>query len=237
VSYVKRIVCLANSRKHAGRCIAGKEVLEQGFGGWVRPVSARTTTELAREERRYRDGKDPKILDVMDVWLREAAPHGYQTENHLVDAERGYRRAGAVAWERADELLDHPATLWRNGSSSYHGLNDRVSAAQAVEWTWSLALIRPEALKMRVHSEGGKARVRAWFRYGGAAYVFSVTDPFAEWAWLAKPDGEYAVEGAMLCVSLGEPHTDGYCYKLVATVLTGAGDSKNHADQAERFSL
>jgi putative nucleic acid modification protein with dual OB domain len=220
MSYVKRMVCLANSRKYAGRCIAGKEVLAQGFGSWVRPVSARTTTELARNERRYADGKDPKILDVMDVWLREPAPHGYQTENHLVEAARGYRRAGTVEWERVGELLDRPDTLWANGSSSYHGLNDRVQAEQAAAWTWSLALIAPQALSMRVHSEGGKPRVRAWFQYGGAAYVFSVTDPFAEWEWLAKPDGEYAVEGAVLCVSLGEPHTDGYCYKLVATVLT-----------------
>jgi hypothetical protein len=220
VSYSKRIVCLANSRKHAGRCIAGKEVAPKRIGGWVRPVSSRGTTELAREERRYADGKDPKILDVMDVGLLEPAPHGYQSENHRIDIARGYRRIGTWPWERLGELLDHPATLWTNGNSSYHGLNDRVKAEEAALMNWSLALIEPEALAMRVRSEGGKPRVRAWLRYGDASYVFSVTDPFAEWAWLAKPDGEYAVRDALVCVSLGEPHTDGYCYKLVATVLT-----------------
>jgi len=220
VSCVKRIVCLANSRKFAGRCIAGKEVRPEGFGAWVRPVSARSTTELSRDERRYRDGKDPKILDIMDVGLREPAPHGYQMENHLIDAVRGYRKVGELPWDRIGALLDEPETLWTNESSSRFGCNDRVAAAQAAGLNWSLALIRPETLRMRVRIEGGKPRVRARFQYHGVPYIFGVTDPFVEWAWLKHPDGEYPVQDAVLCVSLGEPFTDGYCYKLVATVLT-----------------
>jgi hypothetical protein len=184
VSYVKRIVCLANSRKYAGRCIAGKEVRSGFVGGWVRPVSSRTTLELAREERRYADRSDPRILDVMDVGLLEAVPHGYQTENHLLDTTRGYRKIGVWPWSRMPERLDYPDTLWTNGNSSYHGLNDRVKAEEAASLVTSLALIAPEACAMRVHSEAGKPRVRAWFRYAGVSYVFSVTDPFAEWAWL-----------------------------------------------------
>jgi hypothetical protein len=38
---VKRIVCLANSRKMSGRCLAGRELINGLPGGWVRPVSAR----------------------------------------------------------------------------------------------------------------------------------------------------------------------------------------------------
>ena len=69
------------------------------------------------------------------------------------------------------------------------------------------------------------ADLRVQFRHAGVANVLPVTDPFAEWAWLAKPDGEYAVPGALLCISLGEPFADGYCYKLVATVLTPPSQS------------
>ncbi len=220
MSYTKRLVCLANSRKYLGRCIAGKEVGPGFVGGWVRPVSERSTTELAREEGRYADGKDPKILDVMDVGLVEPAPRAYQTENHLIDKARGYRFVGEWPWRRMRELIDRPETLWTNGSSARYGVNDRVKAEEAEKFTTSLALIEPENLTMRVFSEGGKPRVRARFRYAGVEHVFSVTDPFTEWAWLPKPDGEYAMPEALLCVSLGEPFTDGYCYKLVATVLT-----------------
>ena len=34
MAYVKRIVCLANSFKPGGSCIAGREVIGNGFGGW-----------------------------------------------------------------------------------------------------------------------------------------------------------------------------------------------------------
>ena len=38
---VKRIVCLANSRKLHGRCVAGREWDGDRVGPWLRPVSAR----------------------------------------------------------------------------------------------------------------------------------------------------------------------------------------------------
>jgi len=41
MSITKRIVCLANSRKMRGRCIAGRELLPDNVGPWVRPVSDR----------------------------------------------------------------------------------------------------------------------------------------------------------------------------------------------------
>jgi hypothetical protein len=87
MSYVKRIACLANSRKYSGRCVAGKEVLERGYSGWVRPVSDRPLGEVSEEERRYESGRDPRVYyDVIDVPLLEVRRHGYQTENHLLDA-------------------------------------------------------------------------------------------------------------------------------------------------------
>ncbi|MGH7707024.1 MAG: dual OB domain-containing protein, partial [Vulcanimicrobiaceae bacterium] len=36
---LKRIVCLANSRKLQGRCVAGRELQKNGPGAWIRPVS------------------------------------------------------------------------------------------------------------------------------------------------------------------------------------------------------
>lgn len=37
---VKRILCLANSRKLSGRCVAGREIANPRLGPWVRPVSS-----------------------------------------------------------------------------------------------------------------------------------------------------------------------------------------------------
>jgi len=44
---VKRLVCLANSRKLSGRCVAGRELSGGRPIGWVRPVSARENEEVS----------------------------------------------------------------------------------------------------------------------------------------------------------------------------------------------
>ena len=71
---VKRIVCLANSRKLSGRCIAGREFDGRRAGDWVRPVSDSEHEEVSQRERQYEDGSDPKVLDIIDVPLVEARP-------------------------------------------------------------------------------------------------------------------------------------------------------------------
>jgi hypothetical protein len=45
---IKRLVCLANSRKSGGRCIAGRELLTGNLGEWIRPVSDRKNEESQR---------------------------------------------------------------------------------------------------------------------------------------------------------------------------------------------
>jgi hypothetical protein len=223
-NYVKRIVCLANSRKHSGRCIAGKEVLENRYGTWIRPVSARPSAEVSEEERRYKNGEDPQILDVVDIPMLAPAPLLHQTENHIIDAECYWTKTGELAWTKLEQLVDEPETLWSEGDSTYYGRNDRVRLEVAGRTTNSLVLIRPQALSICVQAEGTefgnpRRRVRADFKYRVMSYFIIVTDPVAERAFLARPDGRYHIDEAFLCVSLGEPHTDNYCYKLVAAVI------------------
>lgn len=80
-----KIVCLANSRKLYGRCIAGKEVGGEHAGRWVRPVSNRLHEEVSENERQYEDGSDPEVLDIIEIPMVSAKPHGYQQENWLLD--------------------------------------------------------------------------------------------------------------------------------------------------------
>ena len=74
----KRILCLANSRKLSGRCVAGREIVNGMAAAWVRPVSNREHQEVSEYERQYEDGTDTSVLDIVDVPLIEPRPHLYQ---------------------------------------------------------------------------------------------------------------------------------------------------------------
>lgn len=224
MNYVKRIVCLANSRKNSGRCIAGKEVLSDGYGPFIRPVSARPSAEVSEEERRYENGQDPRVLDIIDVPMIAPSPVLHQTENHIIDGESYWVKRGKLAWRELSRLVDRPENLWFHGDSTYYGLNDRIKLEMASKVTRSLFLIHTNLLSIQVQTEGAefgapRRRVRASFSYLGTNYIMIVTDPVAERAFLLRSDSEYRFDEAYLCISLGEPYTDNYCYKLVAAVI------------------
>ena len=65
-----------------------------------------------------------------------------------------------------------------------------------------------------------RRRVRAQFSIGNVEHSLVVTDPVAERVFFGREDGDYPLVETYLSVSLGEAHTDGNCYKLVAAVIS-----------------
>jgi len=223
-AYTKTIVCLANSRKVSGRCIAGKEYADGVFGGWIRPVSARRDEEISEDDRRYQSGDYANLLQIVTIPLAQPIPDGFQIENHRIDDGYYWTRQGSVSWRHLYSAVDAVDTLWIDGHSSYNGINDRVPADRAAVVSGSLLFLGPLALNLEVSAEGAafgnfKRRVRAYFKHRGRRYAFAVTDPFIEHAYLAQVDGRYAVDQAFVCVSLAKVW-DGFAYKLVAAIVT-----------------
>ena len=219
----KRIVCLANSRKPFGRCVAGVELTDFGFGNWIRPVSSREHQEVSEYERQYENGKDPVLLDIIDVPLLKRCPNGYQRENWLLDPELYWGKADTFDWEELDSISETKGILWKNGSSTFHGENDRIPEIEAGRETSSLTLVRVDRANLRVYAPGAafgnsKRRVQACFNFAGYSYALRVTDPKIEKEFLGQADGEYQLGESFLSISLSEPF-EGYSYKLVAAVL------------------
>lgn len=223
----KKILCLANSKKESGRCIAGREVLGSGAGPWIRPVSSREHQEVSENERQYEDGSDPKILDVFNVPLIKHHPHACQTENWLLDEKLYWTKVGQIGWEELQPYVENPETLWINGSSTIHGENDEMDRAAADMLPRSLYLVRTAKVDLRVLAPGAaygnpKRRVLGTFEHRGTTYAFWVTDPVIEREYKAKDDGDYKLGECCLCVSLGEPFSKKgveYRYKLIAAII------------------
>ncbi|MCP9456717.1 MAG: hypothetical protein NNA18_11500, partial [Nitrospira sp.] len=210
MSIVKRILCLANSKKLSGRCVAGREVLDSGPGCWIRPVSARPTEEVSEDERQYQDGSDPRVLDVIDVPLIRHQPHACQTENWLLDPGYYWTKVRQVGWAELQRYVENPATLWTNTRSTHNGANDEILQADADALHNSLVLIHVPTLELRVFESGGafgkpKRRVQASFEYRRIRYALWVTDPVIERDYKARADGTYTLDESCLCVSLGGP--------------------------------
>lgn len=224
MSAVKRIVCLANSRKLSGRCVAGRELAGgKAAGPWIRPVSARPDQEVSEHERQYEDGSDPRVLDIVGVPVLARKPHEWQTENWILDAERYWKKLGHFSWFDLPRLLDPPEPLWIDGHSTYNGANDKVPMELVGRVSSSLRLVHLERLRLRVFAPGeafgnSKRRVQALFSHAGSDYRIWVTDPAYEKTYLSKLDGEYETGECYVTVSLGEPY-GGSCYKLAAAVI------------------
>lgn len=216
----KRIVCLANSRKTRGRCFAGKEVLRDGsVGGWIRPVSNRETEEVSWREYHYEDGTDPLLLDIIETPLVEAKPKIFQQENWLIDDKQSWKKLGEISWDNLQQFADAPDSLGINGYSTKIGSNDRIPESLAGTLVDSLFLIEVSDLVLVASDFYNRPRVLGCFWYNGTEYRMWMTAHPHEREYINKPNDAYRIGKCFLTISLGSPHTDGFAYKFIASVI------------------
>lgn len=219
----KTILCLANSYKHGGRCVAGV-CLDDGV--WIRLRGAAPDGSLNASESVLDDGSEPRLLDLIEVELHYAIP----TDAHPEDWQ-----IAPVGWR----LLQRPASTAQlqkvtaaadKGTTILRGASDRmpVEEIQSKPLQSSLVLVCPSEINWWIRGEGDKRKNRSLFRRHNITYDLAVTDP----RWLerlnlmpagiyphstfAEPDSE-----TWLTVSLSEAF-HGWHYKLVAAVLVQA---------------
>ena len=231
----EHILILANSVNHwPGVCIAGREINSKGqqytIGAWVRPVSANGEGELSPSETRLVGGKQPAVMDFVEVQLSHAVNDLLQPENWLIDAGQRWRSVNASYQKPGLELLrEEPKSIWLQRDER----GDRVSPAYLKKSPpdQSLYLIRVPSIRARFEWNEWdgryKQRRRALFTYRGVDYELNITDPeFSEryrdqFPAKGSPAKTFTVtpaNGCYLCVSLA-PEFNCYHYKVVATII------------------
>ncbi|MBD5411663.1 MAG: hypothetical protein HDR51_02820 [Treponema sp.] len=218
----KTFICLANSRKKSGLCIAGKELENHQV---FRPVSERITEELSEIEIRYKDGKLPRLLDVITIETKSYKPNDFQKENWLIDTNYYWQYKESFKFMDLDSLCDNPADFWKNTESSYNGCNDRIDSAYFRKIDKSFMFLKLQKSSIIVREEGReflnpKRKVRIRFNLNGTDYVLPVTHPEVERFFLGKPDGEHCISKThYLSVSSGTPHSDNKVYLFAAGII------------------
>jgi len=225
MTYVKTIVCLANSTKRdPNRCIAGRELVNNQLGSWIRPVTGDATIEgaIPPSVSRLDIGRQIAKLDIVEMTFDRASPKGCQIENHLL-APVQWRYIGAWQLASLPQLANGYPDLWNKGNSTYNGLNDQISTSEAGGLQDSLRLIEPDNFSYCVRMEGwaGKQKraLRGSFSYKGTNFTLKITDP----AYAAQTpdlvvDREYTFQGRVLiCVSIADVFRDNH-YKLIAAI-------------------
>src|SRR5271165_2358978 len=157
-----QFICLAHSKKHSKRCVAG---LRLDTGEWIRPVSKEEHGELSFSQVRLSDGGDPRNFDVISAVLEKHLPLKNQPENWRI--QNSPWRLICRPFPREHIALLRK-TLLRN-SILFGNTLDRV-AYQEFETTpakESLVLAKPSHARWTVkRTQSWKKQLRVTFNLG-----------------------------------------------------------------------
>lgn len=216
------VICLANSWKHGGRCVAG---LRMDGEGWVRPVSSEPEGVLQAQHYTLAGGGEAALLDVLKMRLVGPQPEPHHPENWLMECGQ-WKRTAWAALNQVQAILQQSLT---SGPELLGDCQEKIAytSLQQKAAVQSLALVCPENLLWQIQEnpQGGKRRTRAVFTLAGRLYNLPLTDPTWSKRLSGLPVGcypwEYNGQEVLLTISLSEPFAkDGFCYKLVAAVVT-----------------
>src|ERR1700733_6185240 len=113
---LSRFICLANSFKISGRCLAGIELDKQNnpkiiSGGpkWIRPISETQHGEVSEHLV-----SDIDLLDIVELEITGSPMEtGYQSEN-VYFRQTSIKRIGNLEMDLLDELCSQELLLFEN---------------------------------------------------------------------------------------------------------------------------
>lgn len=213
----RRLVCLANSYKEKGRCVAGIEldkkgnpIIENGRPKWGRPVSTNGHGEILTDLV-----SDLSILDILEIDVTEECPDKYQSENVFFN-EDYIKSIGAFDKAKLNMACEDSKYIF---ATRYPSLSEEVTQ----KLSHSLMLIDTEVFEVilipnEYNPEHAKPRLK--FSYNDFEYDLPITDPDFLRKHKANPKVLSKKNRIVLCLSLGVkfPKTGRY-YKLVAGII------------------
>lgn len=227
----KFFICLANSYKRGGRCIAGVEIAlkddgkwkmirnHDGNPQWIRPIA---NTPYGEIPNHLALGIKPlTIVKLCDV---QPCPHNAHTEDVFFSQMNCYKDDFPIINEVLNLLVDP------NHQAIFHNRGRAISTQMITGLNYSLMLIHPENIQTYIDETREKSKYRMSFTYFGTNYDFPITDPLFLDRMRETPQLYSQIDNAYLTLSLGMEF-EGWHHKLVAgVILPKTNDNRQRSD-------
>lgn len=232
-----KIVCLANSFKHGGRCIAG---IKTDRTGWIRPISAQLDGTLTEADCQLANGKFPELFDVIKINCTEPYPSSHQPENWVVSQQK-WMFSGRPTRKFLKSLLKSEVERAERCEYLFGNSSDRIdwNSIQEKPLDASLQVIAPKNITWKITTPDFiNRKYRVSFKFCEVFYDLPITDPAWRETLSQLADGDYCAAEAiellnlqdfhpdrfLFTMSVGEPFRprspgDWYCFKIVAAVM------------------
>ena len=207
-------ICLANSFKEGGRCLAGIEldnnhnpILISGRPKWIRPICdthhGEVPTEIAHSFR---------IMDIIELEITGSPAKTYQSENILFNA-------GSI--KTIGNYTSSLTDLCENRNLIFGNRGKALSKDYIGNLNYSLLFISVTTFEVSQKSyevRNSRPQVRLVFTYNGNQYDFPVTDPVFLYNFQQNPEILDNVDRLFLTLSISVEFENWY-YKLVGGII------------------
>lgn len=213
------VICLANSLKHGGRCVAGIEIKT---GRWVRPYSYLDSGNIPTHLTVIGD-RPLQLLDVVDIPLA-ACSRGYEVENRriLCPNWKKVRQASAseVVPYLEQELLHFVQEDWISAVPFHYLISLPVAQRRTIQ------LVKTDDFQVF------EARAEKWrgsFSIHNVSLTATITDPvFLDRLNAGHTPSRFCLVVLSFSQPWKKPDSDDVkrCYRLIAGVIELPPDDK-----------
>lgn len=222
----KYFICLANSYKRGGRCIAGVEIISDNSGGWKPVRNDDGRPRWIRPVVRSLYGEIPnfvaeriELLSVVKLTDVVSCPEQAHVENVYYSRMEQCEYNVSLEPSMLNQLIDS------KHQSIFHNRGRAVSAEMLVGINYSLMLIHPDKASAYRDENREKSKNRMKFTYYGVEYDFPITDPAFLDEFKREPERYDTISDVYLSLSLGLEF-EGWHHKLVAGVIIPKDSAK-----------
>jgi Anaphase-promoting complex subunit 4 WD40 domain len=221
MSSIRRIICLANSKKEGERCIAGIDI---DTGKWVRPVCDSLYPKDGRVPKSICriNGREPELLDILEIPLSDTG-NNFDFESENLSVLKGeWKFVGKAKVKDVIQYCDDESILHNSSKIVY----PKYLQSLPLDKRKTLQLVNALSLsiKSRRTSRGGIQWLGTLVSSSGKKLVdIPITDP----VFVKKIESGYQANGNyLITMSLGMPYKpdnwdgdEAPCWKLIAGVI------------------